>query len=630
MRETLWKGLYAVWEALARLLSRRLDVLHLGKVLFVSPHPDDETIGGAALLSSLAAAGLKPQIVVMTDGAASHPGHPRMAPAQVALQRQDEMQAAARVMGIGPGSLHFLGAADAGLARMSAEDRQTLAGRLSALVDRLAPDTVLLPYRADATSDHESCHAISLAALGGCRQQPQVWEYPIWARWINRSRWQLLRHPLRRLPLGAETGTKQKAIACHASQFEPLPPWEAPIMSRRYTACAMRSAEYFLPGRPAAAARISGDNGGEWQVIEHSTLPAGLRAQWLHWHQSNPVFDSPYFHPRYAETLSEAGWPVDCAVLRQNGEVVGFLPLQRANGNAAMAGMPMSDFQGLVSAPGCRFDAGLLLSAAGAGRMRFDHWLPAGLDDTAVLRRATSPHMHIEGGMEAYRQRLPARRKEFLSDTNRRRRKAEKDLGALRLEWQVSDADAPEVLARMMEWKRDQYRRTGAPDFFAEARHREYFRRLMGQRGNADFEGVLSALWCGSELLAVHAGMRAGGVVHWWFPAYSPARASYSPGRLLLAGYVDIASQNGLARIDLGKGDESYKRLMMTGATVVSEGVFDRQPLRQRATRLAAEGRDAVRGSSAFALLRQWRDRLKMKAASYTLLPWLPLHELPI
>ena len=46
-------------------------------------------------------------------------------------------------------------------------------------------------------------------------------------------------------------------------------------------------------------------------------------------------------------------------------------------------------------------------------------------------------------------------------------------------------------------------------------------RRLFDTR-SSDFGGMLSAVYAGPHLVAAHFGLRAGPVLHWWFPVYDP------------------------------------------------------------------------------------------------------------
>ena len=89
------------------------------------------------------------------------------------------------------------------------------------------------------------------------------------------------------------------------------------------------------------------------------------------------------------------------------------------------------------------------------------------------------------------------------------------------------------------------------------------------------FKGILSALYFDDRLVAVHFGMMTGQVLHWWFPAYDPSLRKYSPGLILLLETARTAAQQGIERIDLGKGEERYKLSFMTGSQTVYEGSVD-------------------------------------------------------
>jgi len=73
--------------------------------------------------------------------------------------------------------------------------------------------------------------------------------------------------------------------------------------------------------------------------------------------------------------------------------------------------------------------------------------------------------------------------------------------------------------------------------------------------------------------------MECRGLLHWWFPAYDPSLAKYSPGRILLLELLQAAESNGVHKIDLGRGVVGYKSRAMTGAVTIAEGKADLRPL---------------------------------------------------
>jgi CelD/BcsL family acetyltransferase involved in cellulose biosynthesis len=106
----------------------------------------------------------------------------------------------------------------------------------------------------------------------------------------------------------------------------------------------------------------------------------------------------------------------------------------------------------------------------------------------------------------------------------------------------------------LIRWKSEQYRRTGAEDRFAMPWFRQVVENVYDCQTER-FSGVLSVLRAGTVPVAMHFGMRAGSVWHYWFPAYDPQYAAYSPGILLLLKMAEAAPGLGIDRIDLGKGD---------------------------------------------------------------------------
>jgi CelD/BcsL family acetyltransferase involved in cellulose biosynthesis len=127
----------------------------------------------------------------------------------------------------------------------------------------------------------------------------------------------------------------------------------------------------------------------------------------------------------------------------------------------------------------------------------------------------------------------------------------------------------------VVELKRAQYAATGARDYFAEPSRVDLLTKLLHTR-STEFGGILSTLRAGPHLIAAHFGLRAGSVLHWWFPVYDPQFAALAPGWILLRELVAASPALGLARIDLGRGDDEYKRRAKTGEVIVSQGAVTR------------------------------------------------------
>jgi CelD/BcsL family acetyltransferase involved in cellulose biosynthesis len=314
------------------------------------------------------------------------------------------------------------------------------------------------------------------------------------------------------------------------------------------------------------------------------------------WHRlrdANPLLDSACFHPGFAAAVHAACGNVQVAVVREGDKVTALLPVQRDRSVLRPVGWPGCDFQGPVLAPGTAFPA-LDLLGGGVHSFAFDH-LAEGLDgfEPWIESRQVSPFLDVSGGFDAYRSRVSKAGREKLGRVRGAVRKAEQALGPVRFEFASGRAD---VLERLVELKREQYARTGARDYFAAPGHRDLVARLL--RTDEDgFAGVLSTLHAGERLVAAHFGVRSGGVLHWWFPVYDTEFSNVSPGWILLKEIVTAAPANGVTRIDLGRGDDDYKRRAKTGETMVCQGVVSRNGVRRTLRRARGSVVEAVKDS---------------------------------
>ncbi|MEV8637378.1 GNAT family N-acetyltransferase [Streptosporangium sp. NPDC051023] len=326
----------------------------------------------------------------------------------------------------------------------------------------------------------------------------------------------------------------------------------------------------------------------------HTVRTAGidaLTAEELEaWHllrAANPALDSPYFHPGFAAAVHASGREVRVAVGRDSaGEVRAFLPHHRERSLIRPAGWPAADFQGPVLAPGSRLSP-LDLLTGGVRSFEFDHLIEDCADfEPWIVSRRPSPFLDVSGGLDGYLGRASRSGKDNMGQARRRAAKAERTHGAVRF---VADSLDQEALAQVIELKRAQYAATGAKDYFATPDRHDLMTRLLHTR-DSSFGGVLSTLHAGPHLLAAHFGIRSGAVLHWWFPVYDPAFSSLAPGWMLLRELVCAAPALGITRIDLGRGDDEYKRRAKTGETLVCQGIVTRSSARQALRR----ARDSV------------------------------------
>ena len=188
--------------------------------LILAPHPDDESLGCGGLIAAACAAGRPPLVVILTDGAASHPGSLDYPPPRLARLRQAEALDATARLGLPAERLMFLNFPDAALPGDGAAFAAA-AARLAALAREQRCGVVIGPWRHDPHCDHEA-GALLAQAVAEQAGLP-LRSYPVWG-WllppdtmlpeIRRGGW--------RLDIAAQLPRKRQAIAAHASQYGAL------------------------------------------------------------------------------------------------------------------------------------------------------------------------------------------------------------------------------------------------------------------------------------------------------------------------------------------------------------------------------------------------------------------------
>lgn len=117
----------------------------------IAPHPDDECIGAFGLICRLVRGGARVEVIVVTDGSASHPGSTLWPADRLRRARQSEVRAAMGLAGLCRSNLQFLNYPDGQLRTLSGAGKALLARRLAK--GRL-PDLVICPSLSDVHPDH--------------------------------------------------------------------------------------------------------------------------------------------------------------------------------------------------------------------------------------------------------------------------------------------------------------------------------------------------------------------------------------------------------------------------------------------------------------------------------------------
>lgn len=128
---------------------------HLGTVLMIWAHPDDETYLAGGLSAVLTDAGQRVVCITATRGEAGVSGSAAALRAELAAVRTAELEAALHILGVE--EHHWLDYPDGGCADIDAD---TAAARIVAVLDDVRPDTVIT-FGPDGFTGHPDHRAMS-------------------------------------------------------------------------------------------------------------------------------------------------------------------------------------------------------------------------------------------------------------------------------------------------------------------------------------------------------------------------------------------------------------------------------------------------------------------------------------
>ena len=284
----------ALWFADDRLPGLpSLELAGIEHLVVVAAHPDDESLGAGALIAEAAQRGIPVTVIIVTDGAASHPDSPTTTPEE--LRRMRTAEALLAVHRLSPDAeAHLLAFPDGAVA----ENREAIRTAIGDLLPDTAgttdtgtagPDASVLlvaPWRGDGHADHtvvgEICAEFALAA------SVDLLEYPIWLwHWaapddalVPWSRFVALS------PRGDALARKQNAVDAYASQAEPLSdqPGDEAMLLEPFLENFRGKRELFVRDLPAApdAGPVENPLGASYfdAIYERADDPWGFTDRW--------------------------------------------------------------------------------------------------------------------------------------------------------------------------------------------------------------------------------------------------------------------------------------------------------------------------------------------------------------
>lgn len=345
----------------------------------------------------------------------------------------------------------------------------------------------------------------------------------------------------------------------------------------------------------------------ELRLLRPDQMTARDLAAWSQWQEADPAFASPFLRPEFAAVVGTVRDDVVVASIGPEESPQAFLAFQKHGRTGLPLGGGLSDCQAIVAAPGWRCESGALLGALGLARLDLTRLVVArGGLVPGQGRLVPAPLIRLDGGFEAYARARRAAGSQAVTQTLSHARRLERALGPLRF---VPHDPDPRMLHRLIAWKRAQYARPrwgGALDPLARPWAVALLERVQATQAPG-FAGMLSTLWAGETLVAAHLGLRSRSLLHWWFPAHDPAQARLAPGRILLLEAIRHAARAGLSGIDLGAGEEGYKRRFADAEVTLVAGTVGAASWRRSVSDTAARLARRVPLAAEWMFRREWQ-----------------------
>ena len=313
------------------------------------------------------------------------------------------------------------------------------------------------------------------------------------------------------------------------------------------------------------------------RMIHGNDLSPDLIEAWSRIQLSEPSLDNPFFCPEFTQAVAAAGEDVRVAIFEADGEIAGFFPFQLLSTKVGIpVGSLICDFQGMIARNDLVWDPHQILKGCGLSAWRFDHLLASQKPFLSFhCVHADSPFMDLTGGYQSYRDRQRGAGSDTLVQAERKRRKAEREIGPIRF---VANSTDRQLFQTLVDWKQHQIQQRRVPFVGSSNRFQEIRERILYQNRET-FGGMLSAVYIGDRLAAIHFGMRSKCVLHVWVPAFDESFHKYSPGMIMWMELAKTCERMGIQRMDLGKGMVDYKKRLMSGTTDLAEGVVDARPI---------------------------------------------------
>jgi LmbE family N-acetylglucosaminyl deacetylase len=144
----------------------------------VAPHPDDESLACGGLIADACRQGLRGTVVIVSDGAGSHPNSRAYPPDRLKSVREGEARRAAAELGLAPDEILSLSLPDR-FVPCEGEEAERAIAAIVQCVRKIGARSLFVSWRHDPHCDHQASYQI---ACGVQRREGELrlFEYVVW------------------------------------------------------------------------------------------------------------------------------------------------------------------------------------------------------------------------------------------------------------------------------------------------------------------------------------------------------------------------------------------------------------------------------------------------------------------
>ena len=197
------------------------EMLEARPFIVIAPHPDDESLACGGLIADACRQGVRGKVVIVSDGAGSHPKSSAYPPDRLASLREGEARQAGSELGLKPEEMLFLGLPDR-FVPCEGEGAERAIGIIADCAGEIGAGSLFVSWRHDPHCDHEASYRIAREVqrrVGKVR----LFEYVVWGHTLPPS---TEVDPIQsgfRISIEHEAmEKKRRAIAAHRSQTTAL------------------------------------------------------------------------------------------------------------------------------------------------------------------------------------------------------------------------------------------------------------------------------------------------------------------------------------------------------------------------------------------------------------------------